>query len=481
MGQALWSRSLLGSLVEERTGLPNVDESPTNNARVFVVDDDADTRNLLMAWLEGDGISSSGFDSGPALLAALENDQPDGVCLDVRMPGMDGIEVLRRLKERGNRSPVVMLTADEQLETAVECMKLGAFDYQVKPLLREATIGVMRAAIRENALDVPATVAVPSAEVRSARRILGSSGPIRQVMAEIDRVAQSKVSVFVQGENGTGKELVARVIHERSERADKPFVVVNCGAIPESLHESELFGSVEGPEDKGPGKIEMSSGGTLFLDDISELSQGAQVRLLRALQERSVERVGGHDQVPVNLRLISATQHDLARLVDEAKFRHDLFYRLVIYPIDMPPLRDRIEDLHELFPHFLSRYAAEFDCPVSSYDPEVLRRLQAYRWAGNVRELENLAQRMVISARGARITVADLPSDIRDPAQSAAGSSSTSTSGTVRSIEEAEREAIVEALRHVGGNVTEAARRLGIGRATLYRKLTRYEIERSSF
>lgn len=461
--------------------LSNVDESLTNNALVFVVDDDADTRNLLMAWLEHEGMSSEGFDSGSAFLERLGTEQPAAVCLDVRMPEMDGIEVLRRLKERGNRSPVVMLTADEQLETAVECMKLGAFDYQVKPLLREATIGVMRAAVRESEVDEPPRATPRGQDAQRTRRILGSSTPIQLVMAEVGRVAQSKVSVFIQGENGTGKELVARVIHERSERSDKPFVVVNCGAIPETLHESELFGSVEEPEDKGPGKIELSSGGTLFLDDISELSQGAQVRLLRALQERSVERVGGREQVPVNLRLISATQHDLARLVDEGKFRHDLFYRLVIYPIDMPPLRDRIEDLHELFPHFLARYAAEFECPVSSYDSEVLRRLQAYRWAGNVRELENLAQRMVISTRGARLTVADLPSDIREPAPGTTGSSSTSTSGTVRSIEEAEREAIVEALRHVGGNVTEAARRLGIGRATLYRKLTRYEIERSSF
>lgn len=458
-----------------------MDESGNNNAKVFVVDDDADTRNLLMAWLQSAGMSSEGFDSGSALLARLDTERPDAVCLDVRMPEMDGIEVLRRLRDRGNRAPVVMLTADEQLETAVECMKLGAFDYQVKPLLREATIGVLRAAVRESAVEAAETGEKHAAGAHSSQRILGSSTPIRMVMAEVDRVAQSKVSVFIQGENGTGKELVARVIHERSERASKPFVVVNCGAIPESLHESELFGTVEGAEAQGPGKIEQSSGGTLFLDDISELSNGAQVRLLRALQERSVERVGGREQVPVNLRLISATQHDLARLVDEGKFRHDLFYRLVIYPIDMPPLRERIEDLHELFPYFLARYASEFECPVSTYDPEVLRRLQAYRWAGNVRELENLAQRMVISARGARITVADLPSDIREPSQGASGSASTSTSGTVRSIEEAEREAIVEALRHVGGNVTEAARRLGIGRATLYRKLTRYEIERSSF
>ena len=452
------------------------DERPV----VFVVDDDADTRQLLMAWLESASLVVEGFADGAALLTRLETASPGAICLDVRMPEMDGIEVLRRLKASGNKSPVVMLTADEQLETAVECMKLGAFDYQVKPMRKEATIGVVRAALREAEASSASSGSAPAAVPTAPARLLGSSNAIRQVVEEVERVALSKVSVFIQGENGTGKELVARAIHERSERANMPFVVVNCGAIPESLHEQELFGIQENGQ-TAAGKIERSSGGTLFLDDISELSTAAQVRLLRALQERSVERVGGRDPISVNLRLISATQHDLASLVDEGKFRHDLFYRLVIYPIDVPPLRERIEDLQELLPHFLSLYATELGCSVPSFDAEVVRRLQGYRWAGNVRELENLAQRMVIASRGARITVADLPADIREPASQGGGNAATSTSGTIRSMEDAEREAIVEALRHVGGNVTEAARRLGIGRATLYRKLTRYQIERSSF
>ena len=453
------------------------DERPV----VFVVDDDADTRQLLMAWLESASLVVEGFADGPALLTRLETASPGAICLDIRMPEMDGIEVLRRLKQSENKAPVVMLTADEQLETAVECMKLGAFDYQVKPMRKEATIGVVRAALREAESSRARSAArVPVDAPTAPARLLGSSNAIRQVVEEVERVALSKVSVFIQGENGTGKELVARAIHERSERVNMPFVVVNCGAIPESLHEQELFGIQEDGQTTA-GKIERSSGGTLFLDDISELSTAAQVRLLRALQERSVERVGGRDPISVNLRLISATQHDLASLVDEGKFRHDLFYRLVIYPIDVPALRERIEDLQELFPHFLSRYATELGCSVPSFDAEVVRRLQGYRWAGNVRELENLAQRMVIASRGARITVADLPADIREPASQGGGNAATSTTGTIRSMEDAEREAIVEALRHVGGNVTEAARRLGIGRATLYRKLTRYQIERSSF
>ena len=447
-----------------------------------MVDDDSDTRQLLLAWLEGAGMSCEGFSGGEALLSRLEDSTPGAICLDVRMPGMDGVEVLRRLKDSVHRVPVVMLTADEQLETAVECMKLGAFDYQVKPMRKDATVSVIRAALRERATDASSDGGSAPAEGQDASaRLLGSSPGIRKVIDEVERVAQSKVSVFIQGENGTGKELVARSIHERSDRAGSPFVVVNCGAIPEGLHEKELFGVEEPDGTAVPGKIEKSSGGTLFLDDISELSQPAQVRLLRSLQERSVERVGGRDPISVNLRVVSATAHDLASLVDEGKFRHDLFYRLVIYPIDVPPLRERIDDLHDLFSHFLSRYATELGCSVSSYDAEVIRRLQSYRWAGNVRELENLAQRMVIAARGARITVADLPSDIREPSTQGGGAGSTSTSGTVRSMEEAERDAIVEALRHVGGNVTEAARRLGIGRATLYRKLTRYQIERSGF
>lgn len=448
-------------------------------ARVHVIDDDSEIRLLLGAWLRSCGHEVEGFGSGQAYLEH-EGPAPDLVCLDLHMPKLDGLSVLRALRRRGLPSPVVVFTADDAVQTAVECMKLGAFDFVVKPIHRAGFIRVVDAALR------PAVIppAPPSRTAADTPLLIGTSAPLRAMRAEIGKVADTDITVFIHGESGTGKELVARSIHAGSARADGPFVALNCGAIPESLQESVLFGhekgAFTGATQARKGKFELAHGGTLLLDEVAELTPAAQVRLLRVLQERMVEPVGAAEPTPVDVRVLSATHRDLEQMVASGAFRQDLYYRLVIYPIEVPALRDHAEDVRALFEHFIAKHAADTGCAAPSIADDVWLALRAHPWPGNVRELANVAHRSVVAHRGGTLDAAGLnlralsstPEPQPEPASAAPPVGPT--------IADAERRALQDALDACNGNLTAAARRLGIGRATLYRKLTRYGLSRES-
>lgn len=444
---------------------------------VHVVDDDPEIRLLLGAWLQSAGYRMQGFGSGAAYLDHA-GASPALICLDLNMPALDGISVLRTLGARGLPCPVVVFTADEAVDTAVECMKLGAFDFVVKPIHAEGFLRVVDAALRPPA--------VPPAPTRTRTRseapsLIGDSAPMQAVREEIEKVADTDITVFIHGESGTGKELVARSIHAKSGRSDGPFVALNCGAIPESLQESVLFGHVKGAFTGATaarkGKFQLADGGTLLLDEVAELTPAAQVRLLRVLQERTVEPVGAAEPTPVDVRVLSATHRDLDRMVAANAFRQDLFYRLVIYPIEVPALRDHDEDVRALFEHFVKVHASTIGCEAPSIDDDVWLALRSHPWPGNVRELANVAHRSVVAHRGDTLTATKL--GLRAPAErtdEASAPSPPSPAGPT--MADAERRALQEALEACEGNLTAAARRLGIGRATLYRKLTRHGMTR---
>ncbi|MEM6293563.1 MAG: sigma-54 dependent transcriptional regulator [Myxococcota bacterium] len=459
----------------------------TDVPRVHVVDDDREIRLLLGAWLKSAGYEVEAF-SGGAEYLAYRGPEPRLICLDLHMPKLDGITVLQKLRERGVSSNVVVFTADGAVETAVECMKLGAFDFQVKPILRARFLRVVEAAMRPPAA-APDKPTVEAATPLEGPTMLGSSGALSMVREEIRKVSDTDITVFIHGESGTGKELVARSIHASSPRARGPFVPLNCGAIPESLQESVLFGhekgAFTGANESRKGKFEAAHGGTLLLDEIAELSASAQIRLLRVLQERHVERVGAAESIPVDVRVVSATHRDLRAMVATGEFRQDLYYRLVIYPIEVPALRERPGDVRELFTHYVDKHAREIATEPPTIDDDVWPALRSYAWPGNVRELANVAHRCVVAHRGGTLRAAGLglegavaatPAPASNVAAPAAAPASTAPRGPT--MADAERKALEEALAACNGNVTAAAKRLGIGRATLYRKLSRYGLSR---
>ncbi len=458
----------------------------TDVPRVHVVDDDREIRLLLGAWLKSSGYEVESFSSGTEYLAH-SGPQPQLICLDLHMPKLDGMSVLKTLRERGVQSNVVVFTADGAVETAVECMKLGAFDFQVKPILRARFLRVVEAATRPPAAP-PDKPSVDVATPLEGPTMLGSSSALAYVREEIRKVSDTDITVFIHGESGTGKELVARSIHASSPRARGPFVPLNCGAIPESLQESVLFGhekgAFTGANEARKGKFEAAHGGTLLLDEIAELSASAQIRLLRVLQERHVERVGAAESIPVDVRVVSATHRDLRAMVASGEFRQDLYYRLVIYPIDVPALRDRPEDVRELFAHYVNKHAGEIGTEPPTIDDAVWPALEAHAWPGNIRELANVAHRCVVAHRGGTLYASGLglegavistPSVAPAPAPAPPPAAAPPRGPTMA---DAERKALEEALAACNGNVTAAAKRLGIGRATLYRKLSRYGLSR---
>ena len=448
---------------------------PRSEPCVHVVDDDPEIRLLLGAWLQSAGYRMEGFGSGQAYLDH-RGPAPALVCLDLNMPELDGLSVLRTLRARKLPCAIVVFTADDAVDTAVECMKLGAFDFVVKPIHREGFLRVVDAAMRPPVLPAP-----PSRTRAEAPLLIGDSGPMRAVREEIEKVADTDITVFIHGESGTGKELVARSIHAGSGRADGPFVALNCGAIPESLQESVLFGhekgSFTGATQSRKGKFQLADGGTLLLDEVAELSPAAQVRLLRVLQERTVEPVGAAEPTPVDVRVLSATHRDLEQMVADNDFRQDLYYRLVIYPIEVPPLREHAEDVRALFEHFVQHHAASIGCDPPTIANDVWLALRSHPWPGNVRELSNVAHRSVVAHRGGTLTADAL--GLRSVSPNHHDDEPLlppATKGTT--MADAERRALRDALEACNGNLTAAARRLGIGRATLYRKLSRHGLTR---
>jgi DNA-binding NtrC family response regulator len=450
--------------------------APTSHPRVLVVEDEDMIRELLEQTLLDEGFRVDTVATGEAALRTLEKSLYDVVLLDLNLPGMHGLNVLSAAPVTQTDAQFIVMTAFGSVDTAVEAMKLGAFDYIGKPFRTEELLLTLRRAVEET--DLKREVARLRTRVGAGGmrdRILGKTPAIQRVFDLVERVAPTRANVLVVGETGTGKELVARAVHDVSDRARKPFVPVNCSALPESLLESELFGHVKGAFtgaiQSRRGLFEAAGGGTLFLDEISTISPAIQVKLLRVLQERRITPVGGSESIPVDFRLIAATNEELDRLVESGTFREDLFYRLNVFPIRVPPLRERREDVPILANAFRLRFAEENGVDAPEILPETLSRMMAYDWPGNVRELENAIERALILHSGARSLPFE-PSPAGAPREERGLMDRAGTEGW--SLERLEREYILEVLDAHGWHQGRASEVLGINRRTLYRKLKLY-------
>ena len=449
------------------------------NARVLIVEDDAQVRSLLSELLEGEGYDVLPVETGEEGLRTLQREPIDVVLLDLNLPGMHGINVLTAAPNTQTDAEFILMTAYAEVETAVEAIKLGAFDYLRKPLEPEELLLVIARAIERRALRREVATLRRQVPRGPRSRIIGRSQALERMFDLIERVAATRSTVLIVGETGTGKELAARAIHDLSPRSSKPFVPINCAALPETLLESELFGHMKGSFTGAiatrRGLFEDAQGGTVFLDEASTISPATQVRLLRVLQERQVQRVGGGAWIPVDFRLIVATNVDLRREIEAGRFREDLFFRLNVFPVEVPPLRARKEDIALLANHFRTRFADENDVEAPAIQPETLRRLMDYDWPGNVRELENFVERAMIMYQGASAIRFDAPGQDLAPA----GASMNLVRGRAErwTLERLEKEHIYAILEETEGNQTRAAETLGIDRRTLYRKLKRYERE----
>lgn len=461
--------------------------------RILIVDDEPSIRKVLSAHLRRFGYEVETAEDGAAAIQLLRTEPFHLVVSDLRMPQVDGMELLGWVQAHQPGLPLILITAHGTVDSAVEALKRGAFDYVSKPFDRDELHGVIQKAL--------------ATEARNARRlqedgpdsfvnIVGTTSAMRDIFKLIEKVAPSPTTVLITGESGTGKELVARALHERSDRRDGPFIQINCGAIPENLFEAELFGyekgAFTGAVGSKPGRFELASGGTLFLDEVGELPRDMQVKILRALQERRIDRVGGVRTLEVDVRVVAATNVDLQRAVAEGRFREDLFYRLNVIPIHLPPLRERTDDIPLLVEHFLRKFNERLGKAVQRVTPEALSALLAHTWPGNIRELENLMERSVLLADGDEIGLNDLPGlqprAAEEPADPGDASASTPSEGPLEPFLEElglkeyvrvhmaklERARIQRVLQAEDGNVTRAARRLGISRKSLQTKMKDY-------
>ena len=445
--------------------------------QVWVVDDEPAIRELLTVIVTSAGYEVETFSGGAEVLACADP-PPAVVLLDLMMPEVDGIDVLKELKRRHPTLPVIILTAVNEVSRAVEVTKLGAYDYLVKPIDQERLKTTLNRAVSHgNLSDEVVRLKTELGDRYDIKNIVGSSAAMRHVYSQIEKVLSSDITIFISGESGTGKELAAKAIHYGSLRSDEPFIDVNCAAIPEGLQESELFGHEKGAFTGAlathPGKFEQAAGGTIFLDEVGEMSPSAQARLLRVLQERCLQRVGGTKTIDLDVRVISASNRNLEQMVADGSFRQDLFYRLVVFPIELPPLRDRRDDIPLLVDHFIEKYARDAGKRVTGIQPTAIAALKGHSWPGNVRELENVIHRSLLITDGPEITDADLPPGLGSTSGDGVGGSSAPIS-VAMSLDELERAAIEKALKRHGGNLSDVARQLGIGRSTLYRKLEQY-------
>ncbi|MDC0681050.1 sigma-54-dependent transcriptional regulator [Sorangium atrum] len=450
--------------------------------RVLVVDDEENLRLVVRTFLKRDGYEVEAVSSGEEALAMVETFGPDVILTDVRMPRMGGLDLLATLKAKGNEATVIVMSAYGNVDLAIEAMKAGAYDYIQKPFKAEEVLLTLRKAEEREALRRENRVL--RQEIRRENlfeELLAKSPPMQVIFKTIAKVADYKTTALITGESGVGKELVARAIHRRSSRRGGPFVAVNCGAIPENLLESELFGYKRGAftdavNDRA-GLFEQANHGTLLLDEIGELPLALQVKLLRVLQEETLRRLGDSKDIKVDVRILAATHRDLMAETQAGRFREDLFYRINVLPIAIPPLRERREDIPILMDHFLARNNARFGINIRGFEPEARRLLLEYRWPGNVRELENTVERAMVLCEGERIGEADLPERIRearDPIQMQLTSGELSIKKTSRVIEEI---LIRRALQKTKGNRTKAAEVLEISHRALLYKIKDYRID----
>ncbi len=446
-----------------------------DNAKILVVDDELIVRESMKGWLEEDGYHVEVAETAETALGMIGEREFDMAFVDIKMPGIDGIELLKRLKDQYATIDVVMMTAYASVDNAVEAMKIGAYDYLTKPFDPDYVSMMVRKILSRRQLEQENVRLKESIETALKHvHIIGESAPIKAILRQVEEVASSDTSVLIGGESGTGKEMVARAIHYASPRRFEPLVVVSCGALPEGLVESELFGyergAFTGAFYKKKGKFEAANGGTLFLDEIGELNAKMQVDLLRVLQEREITRIGSNKSIKVDFRVLAASNRDLKSMVEDGTFREDLFYRLNVFNIYVPPLRERVEDIPLLVEHFISVLRRQTGKQVEGITAQALNKLKQHGWPGNVRELQNAVERAFVTAKGKLITTDEL--EFLAPKRIPVVTSPS------LSLAEIEKMHIENVLKECDSNISMAAKVLGIDRTTLYNKMKKYGIEK---
>jgi DNA-binding NtrC family response regulator len=454
---------------------------PQTKPSILIVDDDKHTREGLERALRRQ-YEVRLAESAHSALDLIESRSFDVLLSDVRMPGMDGLTLLQRVMARSPAPLCIMLTAYGSVETAVDAMKRGAYDFLTKPVDLDHLDLIIKRGLRSREMENENLSLQQQLDNKyGLHNIIGNSSCMAAIFDTIKQAAPSQATVLIQGESGTGKELVAQAVHRLSTRSRGPFVAVHCAALPSELLESELFGhekgAFTGAHERREGRFEKADGGTLFLDEISEIDSSTQVKLLRVLEEREFERVGGDKTIDVDIRLVAATNKNLKDMVAAGTFREDLFYRLDVINITLPPLRDRADDIPLLCSHFVREFNEKNGKEVTELSPEVINQLSRYNWPGNVRELRNTIEKMVVLSRSNRLTPKDIPPGIRASLQEHPGPVTTAAIPGGTSMKDAERAMIESALEKCEGNRTRAAELLGISRRTLHRKLNQYEQE----
>lgn len=438
---------------------------------ILIVDDEESVRDSLYNWFIEDGFRVDCAENARKALSMLESENFDIILADIKMPGMDGLEMLRRIKEIKNDSIIIVMTAFATVDTAVKALKDGAYDYVTKPFDPDDLTHLIRNATKQISLsEENETLKQKVISLENIGDIVGKSMAMKNVLRQVESVAQTSSSVIITGESGTGKELVARAIHSNSPRKFYPFVSVHCGALSESLLESELFGHEKGAFTGAmynrKGRFEMADSGTIFLDEIATVSTKMQIELLRVLETKTFMRVGGNKEITSDFRVICATNKDLKELVEKGIFREDLFYRLNVVNIEIPPLRERKEDIPALVEHFIQKYCLSMNKPPIGIDVAALNRIQEFNFPGNIRELENMIERAIVIGSGKRITIKDLPED-----------KAVRSSTSVESLDDFEKAFILQILNKYEWNISKTARALKVDRVTLYNKIKKYNLK----
>jgi DNA-binding NtrC family response regulator len=442
----------------------------TKMVSILIVDDEESVRDSLYNWFIEDGYRVACAENASKALSILESDSFDIILADIKMPGMDGLEMLRRIKLIKAESIVIVMTAFATVDTAVQALKDGAFDYVTKPFDPDDLSHLIRNASKQIRLaDENEILKKKVISLENIEDLIGNSEPMKKVLKDIESVAQSNSSVVITGESGTGKELVARAIHSNSSRKFFPLISVHCGALTESLLESELFGHEKGAFTGAmynrKGRFEMADNGTIFLDEIATISPKMQIDLLRVLETRKFVRVGGNKEISSDFRVICATNRDLKGMVEKGIFREDLFYRLNVVNIYVPPLRDRIEDIPLLVDYFINKYCTSMNRAAVTIDSSALKRLEEFSFPGNVRELENMIERAIVIGNGRKITLRDLPLE------------KTIVTNSIESLDDLEKTHILQILNKYSWNISRAAKALKIDRVTLYNKISKYRLK----
>ena len=443
--------------------------------KILIADDEKNMIWAMKKALKDERYRLITASDGEEAVKLTMDEEPDLILLDLRMPKLDGMEALKKIRRMNDKIPVIMLTAHGTMESAVEAMKLGALDYLSKPFDIDELKIIIERALDIGNMQQQIAFLTEELERSTGKSIIGSSEKMNEVLEIVNRVANSNATVLITGESGTGKELIANAIHYNGSRRDKPYIKVNCGALPEGLLESELFGhekgAFTGAVARKPGRFERAEGGTIFLDEVGELTPAVQVKLLRVLQEKEFERVGGIETIKANVRVIAATNRDLREMVNQGTFREDLFYRLNVIPIELPPLRQRKADIPSLIDHFVERFCKEMGRNKISFDKEAIDILINYPWKGNIRELENVIERIVILNQGEQVSKMALPKEVI----------SQNSDGKVFELPEQgidldqlEKSFIEQALRRTDNNQTQAAKLLGITRHTLIYRMEKH-------